>query len=711
METIVFEQFRSRWEDLILGPNTAQNASSESVEVLDTQILRELKRLDASPPLEFSGAIMWDFAKTLRLLATAIRTVGSSSFESPTQIERVTQGLQELISAGYNSTMTAVGNWWEWTIGIPQAVSDTMLILRGQIPETLTVQLAEAIVHNIPDPYVNRWSTYAANRLMTSANLIDQVQPLFVLAIIHDDGRRLDELVRIVRTQMIFTTSGEGLYADGSYIFHKNIPYNGTYGSVFFRGLLRFIYVTNGTTHDFSERDYDFMTTFASKSLFPLIVGNEFSSIVCGRAADRPTRSSDTILVFIELLIFANYIIPDTQVSNAFNPVLFDKIASLDRTPNRSEQKTSSTMVSSWLQNLESIAMKTRPNGSSLHGTTHSQLSWYDRMLRGIYRSSNGWTAEIALADSQTAFFEHGANENTLGYHAGNGAVWVNSAIENPKRAFQNLLPSHVPGTTIDRSIDYTSGKAWSNLAPANRWAGAICDGQGTAAVTYEMHGYQSDLLSRKAWLLTPSSVLCIGALIGVQPDVSRTIFYATVDRDYRPVQRENAHTLIVSGWGRVKSLGQPLSLHEDVIEISDEQFFRTSIFIDHNKNFRDYTVLLSPFDKNSSLDSQVPNSATEIDFRSTPETHLGLVVDSANVILIAYVAGTYSIGGYLITIDRASILFLSKNNRTIKLIASDPADFICDLNIEINDTKNNDSHKIQILNLGRSSVTTIVNL
>lgn len=693
-----FENLRSRWDDLLLGPASGKYASPESLKALDLLVEATIFRLDSAMPLEFNGPTLWEYAKELRLVATSVRTSGSVHNNRDSTVDFVVKCLVRINLAGYDTSMVASGNWWEWTIGIPQCIADILLLLRGQIPPDLANRLADAIRHNIPNPHLNRWSNSAGNREMTSANLIDQTQPLFVLALLDNDQMVLVELVQVVRSQMSFVSSGEGLYKDGSYIFHKNIPYNGTYGAVFFRGLLRFAYTINKTAYDFGRAEHSYILTFASKGLLPLIVGNEFSSTVCGRAADRSTRSSDSAFAFLDLLIYAHCFAKENLIRTLADNQLLQRTYLLSTTQYGSEEFKPPTLITGWLEylliadHLDQTITENQLRGSI--------FDWYRRMLRGVYRSDQGWTAEIALTDSETAFFEFGANENALGYHSGNGSVWVNSSLEEPRRGFQNLLPSHVPGTTIDPTITYTSGWPWANLAPTNSWAGAVDNGLGVAAVTFDMHGYQSNLRAQKTWLFTPRSIVSLGSVIHGTQSIARTILYASVS-DYRPLmQRKDSQSLLIGGWGKIDSSTHHLSIHEDVVQISGRSQFRTSVFIEHYDSPDNYVVFMYPESNVEAIDT-VPPKVLEVSNMSSSKGNFQSIAISDQVfVLIAPDPGIYTLSNYSIDLSRGSILIITELKDSIKVAISDPTNSGFEIYFKIETSTNRDvlSHRIHSL-------------
>ena len=57
-------------------------------------------------------------------------------------------------------------------------------------------------------------------------------QPLAENAILMKDAAKLALVAPGVKTELRYVTSGDGFYADGSYVQHDNLPYTGGYGMV-----------------------------------------------------------------------------------------------------------------------------------------------------------------------------------------------------------------------------------------------------------------------------------------------------------------------------------------------------------------------------------------------------------------------------------------------------------------------------------------------
>lgn len=667
-------KFHERWTDLLVGPGSGKLSSSQSVLLLDQRIEGILTEHNFGKLIDFDGYVMWNFSKQLRLLAIGVKTCPSKFYGSSDVIDFITNGLVMLNRSGYNSMMVSVGNWWEWTIGIPQTLADILLLLTGKIPQTLETSIQNAINHNIPDPKLNKWARTHGNKSMTSANLLDQIQPLLILAFLNSDQPKISELCAQIKSSAKTVSDGDGLYRDGSFIFHVNNPYNGTYGAVFFSGLLKFSYALYASKFDINESITDFMTHFAARGLVPLIIGKEYAAIVCGRAAHRRSRPSDSLHHILDLLIYNE--LSDNQIPELrrFSTNFLGRITVGLLDEFAPEQEGSPCAISSWFAYLARFYKQGSIEAAS-DDDSNSLMTWYPSMLRGIYRSSSGWTLEIALADRNVAYYESSSTENIHGYHSGNGAYWIHpkNGISNP--AFAGLHANSIPGSTIDVDIDYKPDRPWSNMSPCNFWAGAIGDGLDHAILTMDMFGYQSNLRARKSWFIHPEFIVYMASNLRGQKKIARSTVFSTSTPELYDFQLISEYAIRIIGWGLIISPDTPLKFDLNRPNGLSREDETATISVETGNNESKFTIIIVPEVSDSSgniLRVILPHTANLT--RDGVSVH-SVYNESGTNWAVAHGASTFRLAGITVSVSRGCIVSLLYTKRSLTVSVSDPAD------------------------------------
>src|SRR5579883_1817906 len=219
-----FARVRARWRSLLtLGPSP-RPSDPDVIAGLERQAATA-RRFWSSLQTSADRAFLWpDLANPsepgqvaesynrLRVLALAYATPGSSLQNAPKLKADLLGALDWLSANGYNEQKTKVGNWWYWEIGIPLALNDIVILLNEALSADQISQFMGAIDHFTP---VVKY---------TGANLVWLATIIAIRAAIVESDQKLvaarDGLSPVFR----YVTSGDGFYADGSFIQHEAHP-------------------------------------------------------------------------------------------------------------------------------------------------------------------------------------------------------------------------------------------------------------------------------------------------------------------------------------------------------------------------------------------------------------------------------------------------------------------------------------------------------
>lgn len=193
--------------------------------------------------------------------------------------------IKEFITHIYIKKEIDKENWWFFEIGIPRAISEIIIVSfdhwdKDEINEVIsTIRYFSSDYHFV----FARHQRFSLEK-STGANLLELMYVHILLDKIED---KFDEKAYIgaLENALQYVTEGDGFYEDGSFIQHKVIPYNGSYGLVF----LNYIYLVSSLLFEqhHSESVKQFIKMVLIKSFIPLINDNYLIDITSGRSVSR----------------------------------------------------------------------------------------------------------------------------------------------------------------------------------------------------------------------------------------------------------------------------------------------------------------------------------------------------------------------------------------------------------------------------------------
>jgi len=233
-----YEALRSRWRELLTG--TGFDPSAELYKSLLTTTGRDAASFRST--MTPGGSALWlDLPLTVSLaMATSyyrLRTMALAYVQPGTGLTGnagvradVLTGLDYMYGHVYNESTTFFDQWYHWQIGAPQALLDIVALIYDHVTPSQVAQFTLAMDHFGPadDPPLGA---------STGANRVDRCQVVALLGVINGDSHRLDVARDGLSPVFPYVTTGDGFYADGSFIQHRALPYQGEYGAHLLRGI------------------------------------------------------------------------------------------------------------------------------------------------------------------------------------------------------------------------------------------------------------------------------------------------------------------------------------------------------------------------------------------------------------------------------------------------------------------------------------------
>jgi hyaluronate lyase len=262
-------------------------------------------------------------------------------------------------------------------------------------------------------------------------------------------------------------TSGDGWYADGSFIFHYNIPYTGTYGQELIENIAILVQLLDGSPWEITDPNLSNMYGWITEGTMPLMYQGAMMDMVRGRAiasssSDEAKEGAAALRAMRSVATFAPSGIAAELLAFADSPQVTPgqyHFASMDRVAMHRDAFSFGLSMSS-----------TRVGGYEINTTSPTNLK---------------------------------------GWYTGAGVTYL--YLDNPDTQYMDTYWATVdwyrlPGTTADLSAtpdDAVTDQNWAGGAQVNK-------AYGVAGMSAHPAGTQ--LYAKKSWFMLDDKIVCLGA-------------------------------------------------------------------------------------------------------------------------------------------------------------------------------------------------------
>lgn len=449
----------------------------------------------------------------LHTMATAWATPGSRHEASAPVLKAVRAGLAHLHKTVYNSQASWFGNWWSWLIGATKPLADTMAILHAELDQAELDAYCAAMDHFLPQRDPNFQIHPHGDQPSDGANRVDICRAFIVRSIVQPDTALLQKCVASLSPTWQYVTSGNGFFADGSFVQHSTIGYTGTYGLVLLEGLSKLFALLAGTAYDITDPTRTNLTRAIEASYAPFMFQGQMMDAVRGRAVARPQERSiangDQLIEYTLRLAKA----VDATTAVRWRGLARQWIESNgSATINKSTNITRLALVTELL--ASDVASVADPVGTQL----------FPAMDRAVHRGQDGtWAATVAMCSRRIAWHEGTGEENFAGVKTSQGMTYLYLGDNDDHFDDEFWSTSDLaapPGTTVDLTpLPPNPEGMWGEKTPHSEWTGGVTfAGMGLASMHLVAPG-GTGLRARKTWLFLPAAVVALGADISTGSD------------------------------------------------------------------------------------------------------------------------------------------------------------------------------------------------
>ncbi|MFD4829595.1 polysaccharide lyase 8 family protein [Streptomyces uncialis] len=565
----VYDALRWKWRELVLGtgfdPAAAPYAAKLAALGTTATALRatmnpaagslwpDLPYADPDPDLDpesytFSGNLGISYHR-LRTLAEAHAQPGTGLTGDPALLADVLTGLDHLHTEAFNAGQARYGNWYNWQIGIPQALLDICVHVHDHLGAARLADWMAAIDHFVPDSAV---ASYTGTS--TGANRVDLCRVIALRGVVGKNPAKIATARDALSPVFPYVTSGDGLYTDGSFIQHSTVPYTGSYGSVMLGGLSMLFTLLKGSQWEVTDSGRQIVLDSVDKAYAPFLYNGLAMDSVSGRAVSRGLQKSDTRAI--------------RQDDHLRGHAIIACVALLAHSASPAERSRWDAMVKGWIARATLNPLLTSPalgiaqlarlkainDGTATAAPEPTGHRLFPAMDRAVHRRP-GWAANVSMASRRITYYENGNGENLRAWHSGSGMLyWWGSDFANGQYSdsfWPTVDPYRLPGTTAStKKLADGAGGAWGAARPDVRWVGGATDGTYGAVGQY-LKGLSSTLKAKKSWFFLDDAVVCLGAGIHGRDGVA---VESVVDN--RNLGAAGTHVLTVDGTGQPATQG-----------------------------------------------------------------------------------------------------------------------------------------------------------
>ncbi|MGN0975631.1 MAG: polysaccharide lyase family 8 super-sandwich domain-containing protein, partial [Gemmiger sp.] len=456
-------------------------------------------------------------------MARAWAAEGSGLYHDAQLQQDITDALtwfhDHVYNENYDSHKKIYGNWWHWWIGIPQDIGSAVILMYDVLSSELIEQEYLTLCNFNGDPtgIYNVWGTV---NTMTGANLADTSLVAALRAAVGNDQEGITLATKhIVTLTGSYVTSGDGFYADGSFIQHSNVAFTSGYGATFLKGIEKILYLADGTSWQIAQQDIAIIYEWLLNAYRPLFADGAMMDLAAGRSVARPSHTDlNTGRGVLETAVLLAASAPEDVKEELLVFLKENLIASASCDESFYGKLAPSSMV----------AAKNIVNDRSIRSTSGDCYAKVFGAMDKFVAHNDTFSLGISYSSARTARFEVGNQENLQGWHQGDGVTYLYNGDQNQYSGgyWATVDPNRLPGITTDHSEwELDADQAWGKYTGNANFNGGSSAGA-YAALAMNFKNYSTadnpNLTARKAWFVFDDEVVALGSgITGI--DTSRT--------------------------------------------------------------------------------------------------------------------------------------------------------------------------------------------
>lgn len=398
-------------------------------------------------------------------------------------------------------------NWWDYEIGTPRALTNTLILLNGDISSDEKKKYTAPIKTFAPDSD-KILSSVGKPEQAKGGNLVDIAKVKLLESIIEEDKDMTKESIDAFNKVFTYVQSNatgkerNGFYKDGSYIDHQDVPYTGAYGVVLLEGISQMMPMIKETPFKDSNQNDTTLKSWIDEGFMPLIYKGEMMDLSRGRAIshENETSHSASATVMKSLLRLSDAMDDSTKAK-------YKKIVK------SSVESDSSYKQNDYLNSYSDIdKMKSLIEDSTIstNGLTQ-QLKIYNDMDRVTYHNKGlDFAFGLSMTSKNVARYESINNENLKGWHTGAGMSYLyNSDVKHYRDNFWATADmKHLAGTT---TLENEILKETDDKKSSKTFVGGTKFDDQHASIGMDFENQDKTLTAKKSYFILNDKIVFLG--------------------------------------------------------------------------------------------------------------------------------------------------------------------------------------------------------
>lgn len=412
-------------------------------------------------------------------------------------------GQAEIEGTGWRDT--SLYNWWDWKVGSPKAICDTLIILGDNITDKQAEKYLSFYLHLLD---------ISSDKLEERGEVSTRAYNQMAAGTVLENSDLVNEIHSHYHILFSYVDSGTGMYKDHSYINHNMIAYNGHYGTTsLLDRVISICSIISGTRFDFTKSVKSNYENWLYYAYEPLMFNGGMMSMVRGRMLYTEGEYAEGIKVFESILDMSDslsdegYLHAKMLIKRHLIPEISDYVYK--------------NLSVTHIKKLEEILND--PDLSEPEDYLISKV--YYNMDRVVHQRGN-WVAGVSMSSERIANYESINYANEKGWYTGDGMLYIynyNDVFQFDSDYFNCSDPYKRAGTTVDtQNREDKSGREYFSNQD---FVGGVSLDNLFSAAAMQLESYHSDgedahnctLTAKKTWFMFDDEVVALGCDISAQ--------------------------------------------------------------------------------------------------------------------------------------------------------------------------------------------------
>ncbi len=438
----------------------------------------------------------------LKTLAAAYATNGAGLKGNPALRDDLVSALQWLNTNHYNPSRRFYDNWFPWHLAVPLNLVDIFACLHDGLEPAVRNPLYTAYASAVDSYQATAGPTFAN----TGANRVWRSRIDVGLGAALESATRLDAGRDKLSVVLPYVTSGDGFYADGSFIQHNTHSYTGGYGLYLIAELSAVLEAVAATPWTVTDPNLANVFRWVEEAYDPVMYRGAIMDLTRGREISRAGSTDHasghpTLTAIARVAQFA-----DAGAAARFRSLVKGHIQSdAFRNYLSSAGLAAAGLVKPLLDDAAIVGRPARVGCFVFAGM--------DR----IVHHRGAWAYAVSLSSKRISKYEAINAENLRGWHLGDGAAYLYTGdlAQYADQYWPTVNPYRLAGTTVDtrqRANAGTSNPNTTDPRTSKAWVGGstVLGEFGSAGMDHE--AAQSDLRAKKSWFFFDQEIVHLGA-------------------------------------------------------------------------------------------------------------------------------------------------------------------------------------------------------